>query len=72
VSLFLTAAAGHRAAEREISASLSAVERFLVSRLFRYPKIVQLLEERFRARVLHRWGRFLEDAQCDRTIFLYR
>ena len=60
--LFLTAAAGHRSAERELASKLTWWQRWLLSRLFRQPRLTALLEERFRARVLHRWGRKMEDA----------
>jgi len=56
----LTAAAGHRAEERELTKGLADRQKILIDRVFDDGTVYAVLQEHFAARVLEQWGRAME------------
>jgi hypothetical protein len=56
----LTAAAGHRAEERELLKGLADRQKSLIDRVFDDGTVYAILQEHFAARVLEQWGRAME------------
>lgn len=56
----LTAAAGHRAEERELLSGLSPKQRKLMDAVYGDAGVYGAFQEHFAARVLEQWGRAME------------